>query len=280
MSGVPRVYARGMRRSQLGLSDGRTLDVVEVGPKNGAPVVLFHGTPTGPLEAVTLESAAEACRVRVICAGRPGYAGSSSGGAGLSTVVGDTRELAALLGLTRWAALGISGGGPYAAAVAASLSEEVTHLAVLAGSGPPAADSGDEEDARLMALAAAGERDTAARGLATPIAEWVDTIRIVAPAAMPPGLHEAILDGTRGGYDGYVFDRFSWSLPWDVDIADAACPTDLVYGEEDAGCPPAAGEWYRSKIPHAALTIVPGADHPAAIQAGVRIVLPRLAVAQ
>ena len=50
---------RGVERSLVTLSDGRSLDVVEFGDPNGPVVFFLHGTPGGPLEARSAEAARE-----------------------------------------------------------------------------------------------------------------------------------------------------------------------------------------------------------------------------
>lgn len=111
--------------------------MVEVGDEDGIPLFWFHGSPVGNLGVLSVEPAAAGLGLRVICAARPGYAGSDPAQPGLATVVRRTRELASLLGLRRYAAVGVSGGAPFAAALAASALDEVAGLGVLVGAGPP-----------------------------------------------------------------------------------------------------------------------------------------------
>jgi pimeloyl-ACP methyl ester carboxylesterase len=220
--------------------------------------------------------------LRIICAARPGYAGSDWAEPGLSDVVRATRELASLLGLARYAVVGVSGGAPFAAALAASASGEVAGLGVLVGAGPPhlaalSADPDAAEERRLLALAIAGARTEAADGLRDIARAWVGSIVGEGRQDVPDSLRVAVADGARNGFDGYVFDMFSLGLPWDVRIAGVTCPTYLVYGGADVTCPPAIGQWYQEQIPQAELTVLPGADHMGGSVAGRDIVLARLA---
>ncbi|HET9499040.1 MAG TPA: alpha/beta hydrolase [Marmoricola sp.] len=264
-------------RRLITLANGRSVDVVEAGDPDGAPVLVLHGTPTGPLEVGMHAGTASELGLRLVSPGRPGYAGSTpSERTGLSVVVEDTREVLDRLGITTYAVLGISGGGPFAASVTARTSPRTPArgLAILSGVAPreqwgPPADEEDAEERRLLDLAAAGDRTGAAAGIASLIATAdVD--------GAPAPIRECFADASRNGHAGYAFDVLSWGLPWDVDVAGVGCPAWLVYGAADASCPPAYGEWYRAQVPQAELWVVPGADHGGAIMAGAPKVLRHL----
>ncbi len=109
------------------LRDGGRLGYAEWGDTDGRPLLYFHGWPGARVEGRLGAEVARAKGIRFIALDRPGM--------GLSdyqprrTFVDwpiDVAELAAALGLDRFAVLGISGGGPYAAACAWKLSERLT----------------------------------------------------------------------------------------------------------------------------------------------------------
>jgi len=271
-----------MLRRVLALPHGRRLDVVEVGDPHGRPVLLFHGTPGGPLEVCGCEDDARRARVRLLCAGRPGYADTSSAPPSLRTVVDDTRFLLGDLGVERIGCLGVSGGGPYAAAVAASLTGQATGLALLAGVGPAELtqwddEPDDQEERRAVELARSGHSEEAATVIRDLVARWVTEVVADPAGPVPADIRTAILDGARHGHDGPVFDRLTTAVGWDVDVDTVACPTTLRYGAADTAVPPAHGRWYEARIPQAALTVVPGADHPGTIRPAFATVLPWLA---
>ena len=64
-------------------------------------------------------------------------------------------------------------------------------------------------------------------------------------------------------------------------LASLTCPTELVWGDDDAEVPLAVAEAARELLPHAVLTVVPGAGHltpltaPGALRAAVERHLPR-----
>jgi len=121
---------------QLRLSDGRRVDTWHGGDPTGTPVLYFHGTPAGRLQAALGDGAAHRAGVRLVAFSRPGYGGSTDAPTTLSSVARDAVEVVGELGIERFACLGASGGGPYALAAAATHPDRVAALGVVAGIGP------------------------------------------------------------------------------------------------------------------------------------------------
>ncbi|MGW5238717.1 alpha/beta hydrolase [Monashia sp. NPDC004114] len=121
---------------QVRLPDGRRVDTWHGGDPTGSPVLYFHGTPAGRLQAALGDGAAHRAGVRLLAFSRPGYGGSGDVSTTLSSVAQDAVDVAAELGIERFACLGASGGGPYALATAATHPEAVTAVGVVAGIGP------------------------------------------------------------------------------------------------------------------------------------------------
>src|ERR1041385_8757707 len=122
---------------QTWLSDGRRLGYAEYGDLQGWPVFYFHGWPSSRLEPRTAQGVCADLNLRLIASDRPGY-GLSDFKPRRAIVDGvrDTKELAQQLGIDRFAALGVSGGGPYAAACAATLPERVTMALLVCSMAP------------------------------------------------------------------------------------------------------------------------------------------------
>lgn len=262
---------RGVERSLVTLSDGRSLDVVEIGDPSGPVVFFLHGTPGGPLEARSAEAAAQAVNARVVAAARPGYADSTPlDGHSLRRVAEDLIEVADRRGIERFAVLGVSGGGPAAIALAITAGAgRVTRLGILAGVGPSELWDADDPEAAIareaLAAATAGDLTQAEMLLEEDVAPFVELVRTRPPAPMPETIVAAIVDGTRHGLDGYVRDVLSQGLPWDVDPGDVPVPTRLVYGDADRNVPASHGRWFAERIDGSVLEIVPDADHPRTI---------------
>lgn len=120
------------------LPDGRVLGFAEYGLPDGKPLLYFHGYPASRREPIAAEKEIEKRGIRLISIERPGL--------GLSTYQPDRRltdwpddvkALAQGIGLTKFAVLGASGGGPYAVACARSLpADMLTATGVFAGAPP------------------------------------------------------------------------------------------------------------------------------------------------
>jgi pimeloyl-ACP methyl ester carboxylesterase len=135
------------------LRDGRRLSYAEWGDPGGRPLLYFHGWPGSRVEARLGDEAGRAKGIRFIAIDRPGM--------GLSdfqhrrTFVDwpdDVLQLAASLGFDRFAVLGISGGGPYAAACAWKLSNRLTRAGIVSCLAPldvPGATAGMSRQNRL-----------------------------------------------------------------------------------------------------------------------------------
>ncbi len=103
--------------NQITLCDGRGLGFAEFGDLQGRPVFYFHGFPGSRLEAKLAEKISLDTHVRFIGIDRPGYEFSSVKPARtFFDWPDDVAELADALGVDRFSILGVSGGGPYAAA--------------------------------------------------------------------------------------------------------------------------------------------------------------------
>src|SRR5687768_17230337 len=109
----------------------------ELGRPDGRPIVLLHGFLSSRLAGVLADADARALGVRLIAVDRPGH--------GLSDFkrrrrvahwVPDVASLADVLGLDRFAVLGVSTGGPYAAACAALLPQRVRTAGIVSGWAP------------------------------------------------------------------------------------------------------------------------------------------------
>ncbi len=119
------------------LTDGRELGWIEFGDADGWPVFGFHGTPGSRRQVCVHNAHARTAAVRFVAPDRPGY--------GLSTFKPERRlvdwptdveQLADHLAIDRFSVMGISGGGPHAAACAALLKDRVAVAGIVGGAGP------------------------------------------------------------------------------------------------------------------------------------------------
>jgi pimeloyl-ACP methyl ester carboxylesterase len=264
--------------------DGRVCEYMQVGDPNGKPVVFLHGTPGTAGSAVLLEDATPRQGVRLLALSRPGYGATTATAPGLLSAGQDVGELASRLGVEEFAALGVSGGGPFALAVGATLTTRVRHILIAGGPAPYheiAPEVLAPEDVEAMDLLAAGDVDGAVARVTAgvrrdfdalsqlPVSEFEAAFSAMLPPTehyfdtRPDGRSIVFADAHRAlsRYDGFVRDNLSWNGLWDFDLDDVVAPVLLSYGDADAMAAPLHGEWLAARLPTGKLTIHPNADH-------------------
>ncbi len=267
------------------LRDGRLLGYAEYGDPAGRPVFYFHGFPGSRLEAQLSHAMAEERGVRVIAVDRPGYGLSDfKPGRTIGQWPEDVVALADALGLERFAVIGVSGGGPYAAACALKIPERVTGVAVVSGSPPPDWPRPEGvprlfEGDRLFVLgrwlfplarlamwwsALRVRRDPGAiltmllRSPSVPQADKRILNRPEAREMMKRDILEAFRQGGRGAaWEGILI----FARPWDFSLRDIGMEVRLWHGEEDANVPVSAGRYVASVLPNCRATFLPGEGH-------------------
>jgi len=272
-------------RSRVRLPDGRRVDVWQGGDPHGTPLVFFHGTPGGRLQAALGDGAASRAGVRLVAFSRPGYGGSTDGPTTLTSVGTDAGSVADVLGIDAFAVLGVSGGGPYAVAAAAVLPERVRVVGVVAGVGPLLElDPSAAADPAVRA-ALAGDLDTA---VALQDRAMTDDTRGSGSATVPlpvggfvsPEILEPWTGSGRPGvpsYRGASRDVLAFTAGWDVDLGDVRAPVHLWYGDRDRTIGLEHGQWLHAHLPTSRLVVREGAGHLATLMAHWADVLTDLA---
>lgn len=122
------------------LGNGRTLAFCEFGDPKGTPVFVFHGGVGSRGFGLLFEEAAADLGVRIISPDRPGYGRSDpQPDRTLLDWPADVSALGDSLGLDAFCLLGVSGGGPWAAACAFALPDRLRSVGLASPVGPPAA---------------------------------------------------------------------------------------------------------------------------------------------
>jgi pimeloyl-ACP methyl ester carboxylesterase len=280
------------------LPDGRCLGYAEFGAARGLPVFYFHGFPGSRLEARLVEQEAVAYGIRLIAVDRPGY--------GLSDVkrhrtlldwADDTIRLADFLGIKRFSAVGVSGGGPFAAACAFKIPRRLDMVAIVCGLGPVVHRCGTKSAAGLTlnALRLAGKFPLLARMpfaaaalmyrehpafMLALISRWF------APcdrrALQIPQLHQLLCDSLREAFRrsllGPVRDLVLYGRDWGFALHDIRVPTRLWHGERDVVVPPAMAHMLADEIPTCDARFYPEDGHFSIIADRPGEILAELAV--
>ncbi len=264
------------------LSDGRIARYWSGGASPGPVVLFFHGCPDTRRVAMTGEHAAQEAGVRLLCVNRPGYGSSTATASTHTAVAGDAAELLDLWDIERVAVLGMSVGGPYAAAFAAAYPERTTALGLVSAPAMTAvSDESVEESMERMLpdfLAWRAEIDPddeddhalAGRFLAQLPAEDAALLEPLGAAAVASMIWEAIVNP-----EGYLRDAALLFGEWDFDVADVRCPVSVWLGGDDAKALVAA-PWWAERLPQAGVEVLPGTSHLAALLTRWPTILRRL----
>jgi pimeloyl-ACP methyl ester carboxylesterase len=112
---------------KIKLLDGRVLVYREYGDSQGKPLFFFHGWPSSRLRGDHFDQAAKSAKIRLISIDRPGYGLSDfKENRTLLDWPDDVVELADKLKINKFAIVGVSGGGPYAAVTAYKIPDRIT----------------------------------------------------------------------------------------------------------------------------------------------------------
>jgi pimeloyl-ACP methyl ester carboxylesterase len=119
------------------LRDGRTFAFTEHGDLSGKPVLFIHGNPGSRNMRHPDETIAQSLNARIITPDRPGYGLSDfQPGRSYLDYPEDISQLMDALKIEKFAVLGVSAGGPYAAACAYKLPNRITRTAIVSSAAP------------------------------------------------------------------------------------------------------------------------------------------------
>jgi pimeloyl-ACP methyl ester carboxylesterase len=267
---------------QVRLRDGRALGYAEFGAAAGKPVLYFHGFPGSRLEARMAADAAARLQIRLIAIDRPGVGLSDfQPGRSLADWPHDVLDLADTLTLRRFAVLGVSGGGPYAAVCAARIPFRLTRVGIVAGLAPmtdPERERRNDPFARFpFSLARVAPwlgrplyYAGAGRVLRRNPEKFLKYLRERSPVAdrmvlARPEVHEALLDSvlaaTAGGSRGGGRELTIHGRPWGFHLQEIPIEVLLWHGELDAVVPVSMGRYLARTIPKCRACFLPGEGH-------------------
>jgi len=256
-------------RHELDLPDGRRLVAYDDGPPAADAVVWHHGSPqSGELLAPVVD-AARARGLRLVSVARAGYGGSTRRpGRTVAQAAADVSHALDALGVARCLAVGASGGGPHALALAALRPDLVSGAVTLAGVAPYPGRGADErwfagiaDDGGLRS--ALEGPDARARHAET--AEFDESSFTADDYATLAGAWASLgADASRSGEawpGGQVDDDLAFVQPWGVALGDVAAPTLVVQGGADRVVPRHHADLLVEALPAAELWLRPRAGH-------------------
>jgi pimeloyl-ACP methyl ester carboxylesterase len=267
--------------SQLTLRDGRTLAYRIFGDPNGRPVVACHGAPATSILYEIADVPARRLGLRLIAPTRPGYDRSSpQPGRTLADATDDVRQLLAALGIDGpFAALGISGGGPYATALAAAFPDRCRELRLISPVGELAALPREKFIDWLQARFFLDLPRRRYLDYVAPLAfrvhrlmPWLEskifrlTTKPVDRAILDrPEVKESIermsAEAMSVSFDGGVSDLKIYGRAWGFQAETIKARTVIWQGDADTVVPPEAAHALAARIPKCTLHRLKGAGH-------------------
>jgi pimeloyl-ACP methyl ester carboxylesterase len=262
---------------QLKLQDGRMLGYTEYGAPEGVPLFYFHGFPGSRLDYLFFDAgeAAREANARIIAADRPGY--GLSGFQRLRRILDwpdDVTALADALRIDRFAVLGVSGGGPYAAACAFKIPGRLTATGIVCGMGLPDAP-GMKDGASwtlpgtpslirlfvLMLTAMGLQRDPDQFLSRSKEAFSEPDARLLEQPDLAQAFVAGLQDAFRSGVGGANRDAALYTQPWGFQLQDIAAEVHLWHGEQDANVPVSVGHSVAQALPNCNATFYEEEGH-------------------
>jgi tetratricopeptide (TPR) repeat protein len=277
---------RGLHRTavdqRLLLRDGRWLGFIDCGDPDGSPVMCFHGLPGSRLDYAEDQEMLKALHVRLIAPDRPGYGLSDfQRRRRLLDWSDDVAELTEHLGIERFAVLGVSGGGAYAAVCAYWLPNRVTRAGLVSSASPlnvPGLIRSMDRFNRLrfgvlsyipwpvrllgtslVARFARAYPEVAYQARNEQLLQADHPTRV--PRKLAPVTTEIVTEPYQQGGRGYAWDGKLAVRPWGFRLEDISSEVYLWHGEQDMLAPLVMGKYLAQTIPHCHATFLPEEGH-------------------
>ncbi len=246
------------------LNDGRLILYREYGATDGEVILALHGTPGSGLKYRPAHEAAGIRGLRIIAPDRWGYGASQAPRIrSLRHYSHDMSEFMQEVGAPTFSVVGISGGGPFAAALAAEMPARVHKLALVAPVGQIAEKNSSKADIyakypvrqfHRFCFLGLPRLPGATRGIfwlyrLAMIAAPASAVKIAITRSSKPdkrtmssaesrrALGQTFAAGLRNGVSGPVIDLNMFAADWDFDIGKICCDTRLWIGEDDLNVP-------------------------------------------
>ena len=264
----------------VALGGGRRLAYRTYGAPAGRPLIALHGTPGSRLIFSVTHETAVALNLRIIAPDRWAYGNTaphpSPTLAGFAT---DIEHLADALQLDQFAIMGVSGGGPYATAVATLLPGRVRGLALVSPVGPMAVTPPPHATAfHRFCFGPLARRPhvvaTVFRAFHR-LLSWSPGVGMRVGNAMAPpadrrvlGIDEvrnrlarAFIEGLKSGGTGPATDLALFSTAWQIPLQAARMPAKLWLGTADRNVPLSAARALAAALPACELELLPEQGH-------------------
>ena len=265
------------------LEDGRRIAYDDIGPRDGFPVLLLHGTPGSRRGPRPRGIVLHRLGIRLITYDRPGYGDSDRfEGRNVADAAQDALAIVTELEIESFGIVGRSGGGPHALACGADehLRDRITRIAVLVSLAPADAPGwyegmnddnagtfGDAVDdtARLETEIRRRAKETIADPdyLLTLLGHQMTVAdrQVVSDASLRRELRMSYRDALKNGEEGWIDDVLALRREWKFDLGAVAPPIKVWHGKDDTFAPVAHSAYLASALGRAELDLRDGAAH-------------------
>ncbi len=265
---------------QLRLPDGRLMGYALYGDVGGRPVLAIHGTPGSRIMMQPAKRFAEQNGIRLIAPDRPGYGFSTScPDISFAQWASDIAALLETLKVDQFWLFGVSGGGPYATAIAALMPHRVIGLALVSPVGIFDQQVRQSWSWRNILFFSLLPRY---RSLTKPVFTAARFLIMLAPfpflkifslsqskadrLILKDGRHQAALlavfrDGLRSGINGVLEDLRLFANPWQLPLQKIEMPVILWQGSKDLMVPEKAAFKLADSLKDVEIIRLPGQGH-------------------
>jgi pimeloyl-ACP methyl ester carboxylesterase len=285
--------ARPKLEGNVAAGEDRQIGFAEFGDPRGRAMFWLHGTP-GARRQIPTEARIYAKNhgIRLVGLDRPGIGSSTPHRYENIRAFGDDlRTIADTLGIDKMAVVGLSGGGPYALASAAVLSDRVVAAGVLGGVAPFLGDEGITSGLMNLGKRAAPLLRLGGDPLRIGASLVIRAIRPVANSVLelyalttPEGdrrllsrpefkamFLDDLLNGSRKQLAAPFNDIILFTEDWGFRLDEVKVPVRWWHGDSDHIVPFAHGEHVVSLLPDAELFVLPGESHLGGLGRGEEI---------
>ena len=259
------------------LKNGHKICYEEYGDRKGKPVFYLHGWPGSRYRSAFYDKLAKRQKIRIISPDRPGYGRSDyKENRKLLDYPNDLVELADHLKIKKFAVVGVSGGGPYAAATAYKIPDRLTKVGIVVGLAPTYVPGilkdmplvyrfGWENYSRFPIIAYLGSLYHSIESRYFPT--LFSKIAFLSKSdqkmihEVEDGLTKTSREAFVQGPKGAAKDLVLYTSPWGFDLTKIKAKVFLWYGEDDKNVPLAMGKYFERKIKGSKLTVYPDEGH-------------------
>jgi pimeloyl-ACP methyl ester carboxylesterase len=277
---------------ELRRCDGSVIAVEVVGDPDAPPVLFCHGLADSRLSARWFAQAAADLGLRLIAPDRPGTGCTDPRRLSrLADWVEDAAMVLDELGIDAAALLGVSAGGPFAAACASLIPDRVRSLTLVSPLGPRGWPTDGMAPGERLSLALArrapGFSGWSLGRLAVLARRWPELYFGLASTALPgidsralgqPSARGAFIlnycEAFRRGSSGVAQDLQMLARPWGFDLGSVDVPTLIRHGDADTTVPLQHARLYAAAIPGAQLQIHHGHGHFSILDATRQLLAP------